>query len=200
MGHFTRSLNHRQFETRAGTRSRSRGWKGQRTNNAPSRSPRRSGHSILASAAFRPRAFDRNLIRGEHYGQRPSTECRINRPDTWQHRPALHYRQKIPCQQGAVHTWLKSGSAQMRGFATGVGSIADIGAPPKEHDTTVTHRHPLVSRGSNLSDVWGGRVWNTFPVPLHSSCISMTYGVHRGPVSRGRRDDGRAAVSGRRWV
>ncbi len=52
--------------------SRSRGWKGQRTNNAPSRSIRRSGHSILASAATRLRAFDRNLIRGEHYGQRPS--------------------------------------------------------------------------------------------------------------------------------
>ena len=72
MGHFTRSLNHRQFETRAGTRSRSRGWKGQRTNNAPSRSIRRSGHSILASAALGLRVFDRNLICGEHYGQRPS--------------------------------------------------------------------------------------------------------------------------------
>ncbi len=71
MGHFTRSLNHRPLETRAGTRSRSRGWKGQRTNNAPSRSTRRSGHSILASAAFRLRAYDRNLICGEHYGQRP---------------------------------------------------------------------------------------------------------------------------------
>ncbi len=72
MGHFTRSLNHRQLETRAGTPSRSRGWKGQRTNNAPSRSIRRSGHSILASAALGLRAFDRNLICGEHYGQRPS--------------------------------------------------------------------------------------------------------------------------------
>ncbi len=33
-------------------------------------------------------------------------EGRINRPDTWQHRPALHHRSNIPCQQGAVHTWL----------------------------------------------------------------------------------------------
>ncbi len=32
----------------------------------------RSGHPILASAALRLRAFDRNLICGEHYGQRPS--------------------------------------------------------------------------------------------------------------------------------
>ncbi len=71
MGHFTRSLNHRQLETRTSSRSRSRGWKGQRTNNAPSRSFRRSGHPILASAAFRLRAFDRDLICGEHYGQRP---------------------------------------------------------------------------------------------------------------------------------
>ena len=31
----------------------------------------------------------------------------------------------------------------MRGFATGVGSKADIGVPP-EDDTTATHRHPLV--------------------------------------------------------
>ena len=42
------------------------------TDNAPSRSIRRSGHPILASAASRLRAFDRDLICGEHYGQRPS--------------------------------------------------------------------------------------------------------------------------------
>jgi hypothetical protein len=54
------------------TRSRSRGWNGQVTDNAPSRSIRRSGHPILASAALRLRGFDRDLICGEHYGQRPS--------------------------------------------------------------------------------------------------------------------------------
>ncbi len=44
--------------------------KGNRRINAPSRSIRRSGHPILASAASRLRAFDRDLICGEHYGQR----------------------------------------------------------------------------------------------------------------------------------
>ncbi len=72
MGHFTKSLHHRPFETRVGTTRAHEVGKGNRRNNAPSRSPRRSGHSILAIAASRLRAFDRNLIRGEHYGQRPS--------------------------------------------------------------------------------------------------------------------------------
>jgi transposase len=62
----------RRRETRAGTSSRPRGWKGQVTDNAPSRSIRRSGHPTLASAALRLRVFDRDLICGEHYGQRPS--------------------------------------------------------------------------------------------------------------------------------
>ncbi len=42
------------------------------TDNAPSRSIRRSGHPTLASAALRLRVSDRDLICGEHYGQRPS--------------------------------------------------------------------------------------------------------------------------------
>jgi hypothetical protein len=29
---------------------------------------------------------------------------RINRPNTWLHRPALQ-REENPCQPGAVHTW-----------------------------------------------------------------------------------------------
>jgi hypothetical protein len=45
------------------------------TDNAPSRSIRRSGHPILAIAASRLRAFDRDLICGEHYGQRPSNSA-----------------------------------------------------------------------------------------------------------------------------
>src|SRR5260221_8929270 len=48
------------------------------------------------------RAFDRDLIRGGHYGQRPV--CRANRPNTWLHRPACK-REEKPCQLGAVHTW-----------------------------------------------------------------------------------------------
>src|SRR4029079_4009429 len=48
------------------------------------------------------RAFDRDLICGGHYGQRPV--CRANRPNTWLHRPACK-REENPCQLGAVHTW-----------------------------------------------------------------------------------------------
>jgi hypothetical protein len=50
----------------------------------------------------RMRAFDRDLICGGHYGQRPV--CRANRPNTWLHRPACK-REENPCQLGAVHTW-----------------------------------------------------------------------------------------------
>ncbi len=73
MGQFTRSLHHRPFETRASTTRAHEVGKGKRRNNAPSRSPRRSGQPIIASAASRLRAFafDRDLICGEHYGQRP---------------------------------------------------------------------------------------------------------------------------------
>ncbi len=65
-------LCRRRLETGAGSCSRSRGWKGQVTDNAPSRSSRRSGHPILAIAALRLRGCDRDLICGEHYGQRLS--------------------------------------------------------------------------------------------------------------------------------
>jgi hypothetical protein len=47
------------------------------TDNAPSRSTRRSGQPTVASAALRLRAFDRDLICGEHYGQRPSTSAAL---------------------------------------------------------------------------------------------------------------------------
>ena len=43
--------------------------------------------------------------------------CRINRPDTWLHPTTLHQRQNNPCQQGAVHTWLRSCSGQMNSNA-----------------------------------------------------------------------------------
>ena len=70
-GHFTRNLHHRPLEIRASTARAHEVGKGNRRTNAPSRSIRRSGHPILAIAAYRLRAFDRNLICGEHYGQRP---------------------------------------------------------------------------------------------------------------------------------
>src|SRR5262249_56324937 len=51
----------------------------------------------LVPLHHRMRAFDRDLIRGGHYG-------RTNRPNTWLHRPSLR-REDSPCQPGAVHTW-----------------------------------------------------------------------------------------------
>src|ERR1700730_2260620 len=48
------------------------------------------------------RGFDRDLIRGEHYGQRSCEPHK--RPNTWLHRPACG-REESPCQLGAVHTW-----------------------------------------------------------------------------------------------
>jgi hypothetical protein len=47
--------------------------------------------------------------RGEHYGQRPREKRRINRPDTWQHRPAVHHLRKAlanrePSTQGTKRT------------------------------------------------------------------------------------------------
>jgi hypothetical protein len=32
---------------------------------------------------------------------------RVNRPNTWLHRPAMR-RKDFPCQLGAVHTWRKA--------------------------------------------------------------------------------------------
>jgi hypothetical protein len=108
----TRSLNEilrrRPLETRAGIRPRSPGWKGQVTDNAPSRSIRRSGHPTLASAASRLRACDRDLICGEHYGQRPPNSAASKGRTHGSTDQRCIIVQKIPCQQGAVHTWLDS--------------------------------------------------------------------------------------------
>jgi hypothetical protein len=96
----------RAARDRCGNYPRSRGWKGQRTNNAPSRSIRRSGHPTLASAASRLRALDRDLIRGEHYGLRPSNSAATTgRTDGCTDQLCITL-QKNPCQQGAVHRWL----------------------------------------------------------------------------------------------
>src|SRR5262249_28082568 len=54
----------------------------------------------------RMRAFDRDLIRGGHYGQRPCAP-RLTGRITWLHRPAMR-REDFPCQLGAVHTWHKA--------------------------------------------------------------------------------------------
>jgi hypothetical protein len=57
----------------------------------------------VPSHCYRMRVFDRDLIRGGHYGQRSSEP----------HRKAEHMaaptnavkREKSSCQHGAVHTW-----------------------------------------------------------------------------------------------
>ncbi len=82
--------------------------KGNRRINAPSRSTRRSGHSILASAAFRLRVCDRNLICGEHYGQRPKISAASTGRTHGSTDQLCITVKKIPCQQGAVHTWLEA--------------------------------------------------------------------------------------------
>src|SRR5215469_8227709 len=66
-----------------------------------SRSIRRSGQPTKCHAS-RMRAFDRDLIRGGHYGQR-SCEPRQQAEHMAATDP-LH-REENPCQQGAVHTW-----------------------------------------------------------------------------------------------
>ena len=70
--------------------------------------------------------------------------------------PALRRKGRVTAE---VRSWeatacldLATGrSAQMRGFATGVGSKADVGAPP-EDDTTATHRHPWWAGKVGLAD------------------------------------------------
>jgi len=53
------------------------------------------------------RAFDRDLIRGEHYGQRPCSAAQIGRTHGCTNQPRTTVKEN-PCQWGAVHTWHKS--------------------------------------------------------------------------------------------
>jgi hypothetical protein len=51
--------------------------------------------------------FERVLLTGTRSAQSIMASGyvnRINRPNTWLHRPAL-LREENPCQSGAVHTW-----------------------------------------------------------------------------------------------
>jgi hypothetical protein len=64
-----------------------------------SRSIRRSGQPTRATAS-RMRAFDRDLIRGGHYGQR---SCEPHKQAEHMAKPTS--KANFPCQPGAVHTW-----------------------------------------------------------------------------------------------
>jgi hypothetical protein len=48
------------------------------------------------------RAFDRDLIRGGHYGQR---SCEPRKQAEHMAATDQLHREENPCQQGAVHTW-----------------------------------------------------------------------------------------------
>jgi hypothetical protein len=48
------------------------------------------------------RAFDRDLIRGGHYGQR---SCEPRKQAEHMAATDQPHREENPCQQGAVHTW-----------------------------------------------------------------------------------------------
>jgi len=50
----------------------------------------------------RMRAFDRDLIRGGHYGQR---SCEPHKQAEHMAAPTKPARDDSPCQPGAVHTW-----------------------------------------------------------------------------------------------
>jgi hypothetical protein len=53
------------------------------------------------------RAFDRDLICGEHYGQRPWSAASTGRTHGCTNQPRITIKEN-PCQQGAVHTWHKA--------------------------------------------------------------------------------------------
>ena len=69
-----------------------------------SRSIRRSGQPTCASAS-RMRAFDWDLIRGRHYGQR---SCEPRKQAEHMAAPTSCRGEESPCQRGAVHTWHNS--------------------------------------------------------------------------------------------
>jgi hypothetical protein len=57
----------------------------------------------VPSHCFRMRLFDRDLIRGRHYGQR---SCEPHQKAEHMAAPTnVAKREESPCQSGAVHTW-----------------------------------------------------------------------------------------------
>ena len=59
----------------------------------------------MCHSALRARAYDRDLIRGEHYGQRPWNKAASKGRTHGSSDQHCDIVQKIPCQHGAVHTW-----------------------------------------------------------------------------------------------
>ena len=64
----------------------------------------------MPSHCYRMRVFDRDLIRGGHYGQR---SCEPHRKAEHMAAPTnAAKREKSSCQHGAVHTWHNSDIAR----------------------------------------------------------------------------------------
>ena len=81
-----------------------RSWREPQTCNAPMPVGHGPGQPTCARA-LPARAFDRDPIRGEHYGQRPSSSAASK---GWTHASSDQrqcIRLKSPCQHGAAHTW-----------------------------------------------------------------------------------------------
>lgn len=86
--------------------------------------------------ALRARVFDRDLIRGEHEGQRRS-RC-TSRPNTWAHRLRFVRPKKSSCQRSAVHTWEEDhGDQASLYFEDPNGIVLEITSPPSAPEQSV---------------------------------------------------------------
>ncbi len=128
----------------------------------------RSGHPILASAALRLRAFDRNLICGEHYGQRSSkSAASTGRTHGSTDQPCITVKKTLANREPSTHGYSRpqtpleanvrsgpgsrhcgagyrpsfSGVRQSYLFGTPAGSIAAI-QEPAPHDRRSAREHP----------------------------------------------------------
>ena len=75
----------------------------------------------------RMRPFDRDLIRGGHYGQR---SCEPHKQAEHMAAPTSLRREDSPCQLGAVHTWHFADVAQRQldvCFQQGVRLVSHLG-------------------------------------------------------------------------
>ena len=96
------------------------------------------------------RAFDRDLIRGEHYG--PGHVNRANRPNTWLHRPTLQNGKKVLANpEPSTHgTWRQSPACRRPPFATTFSASVSGGDVIIDPQIYVQQTHRAGS-----SDAWG---------------------------------------------
>ena len=83
---------------------------------------RGTGKPSIASA-LRAREIGRDPIQRKALW--PAADvCRINRSNTWPHRPALQNHSNPSCQRGAVHTWREAAVSPPAGY----GPTTDMGS------------------------------------------------------------------------